>query len=73
MNREEPSDRTDAIQRLMELDWQKEVIERWLASPVPSDSITMLEELLSSIDRERGKVEAELRGEDIHRNWTQAS
>ena len=73
MNHEETSDRTVANLRLMELHWQKEVIERWLASPVPPDSITMLEELLSSIDREQAKLEAELKGEDTHRNWPQAS
>jgi|SRR5277367_5772622 len=73
MIREEHSDRNVAILRLMELHWQKEVIERWLDSPIPLDSITMLEELLSSVDRELAKLEAELKGEDIHRNWTQAS
>jgi hypothetical protein len=70
----EPSESKRAALRLMELRWQRDVIERWLlASLVPADSRAPLEELLSSVDRELAEVETTLKGEDIARRWSRAS
>jgi hypothetical protein len=70
MSREEPSNRRVATLRLTELRWQREVIERWLLdAPVPPDSRTSLEELLSAVDEELKKMEAELSVEDSARRW----
>jgi hypothetical protein len=70
MSREEPSDRRVATLRLMELRWQREVIERWLLdAPVPQDSRRPLEELLSTVDEELSEIEAELRAGDTARRW----
>jgi hypothetical protein len=70
MSREEPSNRRVATLRLTELRWQREVIERWLLdAPVPPDSRTSLEELLSAVDEELKEMEAELSVEDSARRW----
>lgn len=51
--------KTDPL-RLMELRWQKDIIEQWLqASPVPRESRALLEEMLSSVDRQLADWEAE--------------
>jgi hypothetical protein len=74
MSSEEPRESKSSALRLMELHWQREVIERWLQdSFVPPDSRAPLEELLSSVDRELAEVETKLKGEGIARRWIRAS
>jgi hypothetical protein len=59
--------------RVIELRWQKDVIERWLSLPVSPDSRTQLEELLYTVDRQLREIEAVLSGEDVLREQREAS
>jgi hypothetical protein len=74
MSSEAQSESKNAALRLVELHWQRDVIERWLlASLLPPDSRASLEELLCLVDRELAEVETRLKGEDIARGWPRAS
>jgi hypothetical protein len=74
MSPEVPGETDNAALRLVELHWQREVIERWLlASLVPLDSRAPLEELLCLVDRELAEIEIKLKEEDIARRWPRAS
>jgi hypothetical protein len=59
--------------RLIELRWQKDVIERWLSLPLSTDSRTQLVELLCTVDRQLREIEAGLIREDSLSRHTKAS
>ena len=50
--------------RLIELRWQRDVIERWLSLTVSLDSRMQLEDLLAQVNRQLTKIETGLDGQD---------
>jgi hypothetical protein len=47
------------LRKLMELQWQREVIERWVhCSQIGPDAHEQLKEMLSRVDRELLEIEA---------------
>ena len=47
------------LPRSVELEWQREVIERWLVtSGIPLDAHTVLLEMLTGVNEEMGKLRA---------------
>jgi hypothetical protein len=47
------------LPRNMELEWQREVIEKWLNTPgIPPDSRAGLVEMLRGVEEEIGRLEA---------------
>ena len=48
------------LPRNMELQWRREVIEKWLTSPsIPPDARTALLEMLKDVNEEVAKLDAE--------------
>lgn len=65
MSHEAPRDRSQVTLRLMELHWQRDIIQQWLhASPIPSDARVSLEEMLLWVDRKLADLEEQARKAD---------